>query len=152
MILFSRGGDPDALPFHDKLKQLPEMCFLFTGGVSAYRQEGNLHFLPFESDFFHPDLVHAADLVVGKAGYSMIAEVWAAGVPFAYALREGFRESSVLDAFLQSHISSRGYKDKELASGVWVDDLTSLLKFPRCQPRPNGAEPTAKLITEACLH
>ena len=152
MILFSRGGDPDALPFHDKLKQLPEMCFVFAGGVSAYRQEGNLHFLPFESDFFHPDLVHAADLVVGKAGYSMIAEVWAAGVPFAYALREGFRESSVLDAFLQSHISSRGYTDKELASGVWVDDLPSLLKFPRCQPRPNGAEPTAKLITEACLH
>ena len=152
MILFSRGGDPDALPFHDKLKQLPEMCFVFAGGVSAYRQEGNLHFLPFESDFFHPDLVHAADLVVGKAGYSMIAEVWASGVPFAYALREGFRESSVLDAFLQSHISSRSYTDKQLASGLWVDDLPSLLKVPRCQPRPNGAEPTAKLITEACLH
>ena len=50
------------------------------------------------------------------------------------------------------HAVVRRYTDKELASGVWVDDLTSLLKFPRCQPRPNGAEPTAKLITEACLH
>ena len=66
------------------------MCFVFAGGVSAYRQEGNLHFLPFESDFFHPDLVHAADLVVGKAGYSMIAEVWAAGVPFAMPCARAF--------------------------------------------------------------
>ena len=146
MVLFSRGGDPDALPFLHALKQFANTCFVFAGGVRTERREDNLRFLPFESEFFHPDLVHAADLVVGKGGYSMIAEVWAAGVPFAYVLRDGFRESPALDAFLQANIPSRNYTDSELACGAWVDDLPDLLKLPRNQPRPNGAIHTAKLL------
>ena len=149
MVLFSRGGDPDALPFLDALKQSADTCFVFAGGVSAERREDNLRFLPFESEFFHPDLVHAADLVVGKGGYSMIAEVWAAGVPFAYVLREGFRESSVLDVFLQANIPSRSYTDAELASGAWVEDLPGLLQLPRNEPRPNGAARAAELLLVA---
>ncbi len=146
MVLFSRGGDPDALPFLSALKQFSGVCFVFAGGVPAQRREDNLQFLPFESEFFHPDLVHAADLVVGKGGYSMLAEVWAAGVPFAYVLRDGFRESSALDAFLQAKIPSRRYTDAELVSGAWVDDLPALLQLPREQARTNGASRAAELL------
>ena len=101
LVLISRGGNPDGFSFLERLKKHRNTIFLFAGGVPQVRRDDNLLFLPFKTEFFHPDLVCSADLIVGKAGYSMIAEVWASGTPFSYILREGFRESSVLDLFLK---------------------------------------------------
>ena len=129
------------------------MCFVFAGGVSAYRQEGNLHFLPFESDFFHPDLVHAADLVVGKAGYSMIAEVWAAGVPFCLCLARGLSGVLCLGCISAvTHFLTRLYGQRTGFRCLGRRPAQSSQIPSLSTPRPNGAEPTAKLITKACLH
>ena len=63
--------------------------------------DGHIIRLPAQSAFYHPDLIHAADVVVGKLGYSTLAEVWAAGVPFGYVVRPQFPESGPLEAWAQ---------------------------------------------------
>ena len=146
LVLVSRGGNPKDFTFLPKLKNHPETVFLFAGGVREIRRESNLLFIPYQTEFFHPDLVHAADLVVGKAGYSMIAEIWASGTPFVYVLREGFRESPRLDLFLKEHISSQRITDQEFKAGRWVEDLDVLLALPRREPRINGATEAAHII------
>ena len=52
----------------------------------------NVIVLPHGSPFFHPDLVNASDCVVGKLGYSTLAEIYRAGVPFGFVVRRGFRD------------------------------------------------------------
>ena len=43
------------------------------GSERAAHRRGRLLMLPFHTDFYHPDLVAASDLVVGKLGYSTVA-------------------------------------------------------------------------------
>ncbi len=146
LVLISRGGNPDDFQFLQGLKQYQKAIFLFAGGAPEMRQEDNLLFLPFKTKFFHPDLVHSADLVVGKGGYSMIAEIWASGTPFAYVLREGFRESPILDSFLREKVPSQRINDHEFESGRWIDQLDSLLSLIAVKGRSNGALTSARLI------
>ena len=64
-----------------------------------------MHLLSSRSGIFHPDIVAASDGVVGKIGYSTLAEVYAAGVPYGFVPRPRFRESDVLSAFVQEQMS-----------------------------------------------
>ena len=146
LVLISRGGNPDDFQFLQDLKQYQEAIFLFAGGAPEMRHEDNLLFLPFKTEFFHPDLVHSADLVVGKGGYSMIAEIWASGTPFAYILRDGFRESPILDSFLREKVPSQRINDHEFESGRWIDELDSLFSITAVEGRSNGASTSARLI------
>ena len=69
--------------------------------------EGHVTCLPHQSDYYHPDLIRAADVVVGKAGYSTLAEVYHAGTPFGCVGRSGFRETDILEAFMAAHMPGR---------------------------------------------
>ena len=59
-------------------------------------RKNNVLQIPHHSDFFHPDLVQAADFVFGKVGYSTYSKIYNLQKPFAYLIRSDFRESSVL--------------------------------------------------------
>ena len=72
--------------------------WLVIPGSPQLARDGRVIRLPAHSDFEHPDLIHAADVVVGKLGYSTLAEVWAAGVPFGCVMRPHFPESAPLEA------------------------------------------------------
>ncbi|MBT4223325.1 MAG: hypothetical protein HOD72_02555 [Opitutae bacterium] len=146
LVLVSRGGNPENFQFIQGLKKYPHIIFLFAGGVPEARREDNLIFLPFKTEFFHPDLVHSADLVIGKAGYSMISEIWASGIPFAYILREGFRESPILDSFLCKKVPSKRILDHEFESGGWIHALDAMLSLTTVKGRSNGALTSARLI------
>jgi len=146
LVLVSRGGSIDDLDFLSELKKHKTTQFLFAGGVSEAYQEDNLHLLPFSSNLYHPDLVHAADIVIGKAGYGMISETYASGAPFAYIAREGFRESEALHHFLQQSPSYFSISQEEYLSGAWVRDLEYILELPRSEPQPSGAEQAARLL------
>jgi hypothetical protein len=50
----------------------------------------------------HEDLVASVDCVISKAGYGLVGECMAAGVPLVYGPREGFAEFGALDAALQT--------------------------------------------------
>ena len=136
-VLVTMGGIPWQPTSLRRLETSRECTFVVPGSGERRRRRGSLLTLPYRSGFFHPDLVHAAAAVVGKLGYSTVAEVRAAGVPFAYVPRPTFRESGVLAAFARDHMGGVALAPEELASGGWIDRVPELLD---AAPAPRGAE------------
>ncbi len=116
--------------------------------TSPYRT-GNYILLPHDHHFFHPDLVHASDMVIGKVGYSTIAEVFSAGVPFMYIGRENFRESTYLAAFIAKNMKGKQISLKEFENGSWFNMLSSVMLTVDSQKNfQNGADLVAAFIAE----
>jgi len=141
MVLLTMGGIRDRNPSLGFLRELPGIRFIVPGGASrAARQRGSLTLLPQRSEYFHPDLVAASDAVVGKVGYSTLAETYAAGVPFGYVMRGDFRESPVLVAFVQDNMKGMLIAEEKFYNGTWVAGLNDLLALPRVSCKaPNAS-------------
>jgi len=140
MVVLTTGGIPPAYGFIDRLYEISQTFFVLPGAGVQMQTRGNVIILPHRSDFFHPDLINAADAVVGKLGYSTLAEVFEAGVPFGYVGRADFRESERLAAFAQKHMPAMALEEAEFFSGTWVAKLDALLSLPRAGPgAANGA-------------
>jgi hypothetical protein len=156
LVLVTTGGVPERYEFLQALKKHTEVVFVVPGGARSSRRRDNCILLPVNSTFFHPDLVAAADAVVGKVGYSTLAEVHAAGVPFGYVVREGFRESRVLVDFIRKNMTGLGFDVGSFYSAEWLRRLPELMAMPR-RPRPevNGggqiAECLAPYIASAAI-
>ena len=153
-VLISMGGIPAQYGFLEKLAVHKEIHFLIPGTGKDLRVQGNVILLPHHSEYYHPDLVNASDAVIGKVGYSTLAEVYHAGVPFGYIGRERFRESQVLISFIESHMKGLAIAENDFDSAGWLSRLRDLLALPRSLPRgPNGAEQVARFILRAAsLH
>ena len=102
LVVITMGGIQGRYDFLEKLNLIKDEFFVAPGGADAAGVRGNVIMLPHRSDFFHPDLIAASDAVVGKTGYSTLAEVYQAGVPFGYVKRPHFRESEVLGAYMEA--------------------------------------------------
>jgi hypothetical protein len=156
-VLVTMGGIPDDYSFIDQLVDYKLCHFILPGnwrlrdGASVERR-GNATLLLHHSAFYHPDLVHASDTVIGKAGYSTVAEVYQAGVAFGYVLRARFRESAVLQQFIDSEMPGSEIPEGEFKTGAWLARLPGLLEQPRrARPGPNGADQAATFITQNLL-
>jgi hypothetical protein len=147
MLLITTGGIPENLDFLDTLRKWKQVRFVLPGAGSQSESEGNLILLPHNSPFFHPDLVNASDAVVGKAGYSTLAEVYGAGVPFGHVSRSDSRESRKLTEFVDKEMIGLAIEETEFYNGSWMEKLLVLLPKPRQQPREiNGADQVAEFI------
>jgi UDP:flavonoid glycosyltransferase YjiC (YdhE family) len=144
------GIAPTIYPFIDRLEQSRELFFVIPGGSQQHEIRNNLILLPHASDFYHPDLVNASDAVVGKIGYSTVAEAFHAGVPFYYVMRGGFRESPVLARFVDEQMHGRAMPEEDFASGDWLRFLDELLSSTRTRSRhrPNGAHDIAIFLNK----
>jgi hypothetical protein len=149
LVLITTGGIPGSVRFLDRIEEASEFCFVLPGASESPKRRGNVILLPSHSEFCHPDLVGAADAVVGKAGYSTLAEVYHAGTRFGFVLSRGFRESGVLGRFVMDHMPAVHLSEEGFDEGQWVDDLPSLLALSRSEsPRENGADQAAALLLE----
>lgn len=154
MVLITMGGITANLPFVKELSALDEdVCFVVPAASADVPKEGerqgNVIFLPHNSAFYHPDLVHAADGVVGKVGYSTLAEVYHAGVPYGFVSRPDFRESPVLESYAFENIPAMKFSEGQLNSGAWLKRLSELLDLPRPAVKAvNGAEAAAGYICD----
>jgi hypothetical protein len=147
VVLISMGGIEGQYPFVQKLLDLSEINFIIPGGGQSMQAEKNLVFLPHHSNFYHPDLMGASDMVIGKAGYSTISEAYWAGIPFAYVARQRFPESPVMADFIQSSIGGFEISPDDFQKGIWIDRLPEWLVRPRIQRQPpNGAHQVAHFI------
>ena len=149
IVLITTGGVRDKYPFLKNLTAKKEICFVVPGGSEHPEQQDNFILLPFRSGFNHADLINAADAVVGKAGYSTIAEVYQAGVPFGYVPRSNFRETGKLVAFIEKEMTGLCIGEEEFKTGKWLSKVSQLLSSPKT-PRHNhnGSHQAADLIRD----
>jgi hypothetical protein len=147
-VLITMGGIAEQVQCLDRLTQHRTVYFVIPGAAStSVQKRDNLVLLPHNHDLFHPDLIQACDAVVGKAGYSTLAEVFHAGVPFGYISRPAFRESAVLAAYIDQHMPSIAMPPEQFHTGGWLSRLPDLLALPRVRRSgPNGAEQAAGFI------
>ena len=149
IVLVTTGGVQEKYRFLKSLTSKPEICFVVPGGSERSERHDNLILLPHRSDFFHPDLVNAADAVVGKAGYSTIAEVYQAGVPFGYVPRSNFRETDKLVEYIEKEMKGLCISIEEFQAGKWLQKISQLLDFRRAQRYDhNGSHQAAAFITD----
>jgi UDP-N-acetylglucosamine:LPS N-acetylglucosamine transferase len=148
VVLLTTGGFREKYRFLQSLSDQQGLCFVVPGGSERFERQGNVILLPYRSDFFHPDLVNAADVVIGKAGYSTIAEVYQAGVPFGYVPRPNFRETDKLIEFIKKEMKGVCIGADDFLAGKWIREVRQLLDFP-CIHRQgvNGSRQTAAMIT-----
>lgn len=149
-VLITMGGIENDFQTHKWQVLLPEeVFFIIPGGHSACRRVGNFVLLPHHSQFFHPDLVSASDLVIGKAGYSTLAETYLAGLPFGYFSRPTFREAQILEDFIQKEMSGIRIHESDFRSGDIAPLLSELLALPRIQRSGcNGSDQAAVFILQ----
>ncbi len=142
------GGDPESW-------RVPEGVELVVpGGAGAERRcgrDGRVVLLPHRTPVYHPDLVAAADAVVGKLGYSTVAEAYAAGTRFAYLPRPAFRESPVLERFVREQLPALELTPGDFANGCWLDGLPELLSRPRPAPGDATGAAAAAAVLEGLL-
>lgn len=146
-VLITTGGIPGHYRFLGCLSSYLDATFILPGSSRSPEFRDNMILLPHHSNFFHPDLVNASDVVIGKAGYSTISEVYAAGVPFGYVARERFPESPGLVDFIRKKMDSVAFGEEDFISGRWVERLPHLLSMRRrhrCVR--NGSEEIAAYI------
>lgn len=146
LVLVTMGGVGAALDI-DALRAHPEAVFLLPGGRGEERWQDNLRLLPAEGRWSHPDLMAASDLVVGKLGYSTLAEACQSGTPFAVIDRPLFPESAVLSGLARQRLAVRELSAQALADGSWLRELPELLRLPhRPAGRQRGAAEVAELL------
>ncbi len=152
MVLITMGGFAGGMAFSDSLAGMDgNICFVVPGTTknlpAGGERRNNVVFLPQNAAFYHPDLVLAADAVVGKNGYSTLAEVCRAGVPYGFISRPDFRESPVLASWVRRHMAGIEFTEADFAGGAWLKRLDELLHLPVGeQCAPNGADAAAMHI------
>ena len=152
MVFLTMGGVPQKYPFVSRLHQEFGAIDFVIAGIGAKKQwmAPNILLLPANSDHYHPDLINAADAVIGKAGYSTIAEIYHSQVRFGYFVREDYPEMQALVNFLQHNTDGFSLSARDYMSGDWLSELENLLAVqPLCrQPTVNGNLQVAQLISE----
>jgi len=152
VVMVTMGGIAWQYDDLSALEQHPTYYFIVPGAGQAVERRGHLIALPHHSPFFHPDLINASDAVMGKVGYSTIAEVYQAGIPFGYVARPQFRESDFLVAFIENHMPGRPVSAAAFENGSWLAHLPDLLALPRSPRRKiNVAEQVAACIAATFL-
>ena len=147
--MITMGGVAWSYEHLDALDAETDRVWLIAGGGSGTELErrGRHVLLPHRSPLYHPDLVGAADVVVGKLGYSTVAEVAAAGTRFVYVPRPHFPESDELEAWTRAHLVSKRFEPEHLESDDWLAQLLlavdRIQKRPRKASLPNGADQVA---------
>lgn len=149
VVMVTQGGIAAETPGMAQLRRLSEIQFIVTG-ATASRRDGNIISMKNDANTYLPDYFNACDAVVGKVGYSTVAETWRAGLPMLYVTRDAFRESAPVAAFIEANLRGIGYSEADFARGNWVADIPDLVALPRQRPTApdSGLEAVSDLIKE----
>jgi len=141
LALLSFGGFGLQTAPLDGLAQLNGWVFL----AEPLLADSNPQLRPLPPGVGYPDLVNAADAVITKPGYGIVAECLAHNTPVIYTSRGNFREEALLVAGLQRYGRAVAIGNEQLRRGDFKEALERLLMLP--QPAEalatNGAEVAA---------
>jgi L-arabinokinase len=147
IVLVSFGGfGLERLPW-ERLKRLREFFFVTTTAVS--KKEKNFLVLP-EAQGHYEDLVRAADVVVSKPGYGIVADVIAHRVPILYTPRGDFPEYPFLAEALNQWATCEFIPQEKLLTGEIGPYLRRLMRKQQNWPDIplNGTQVAAERILE----
>jgi hypothetical protein len=151
LVVCSMGGAAAGvstdLPFHHQ----PEVYFVLAGTAPRHELPSNVQILPAQSPLYHPDLMVAADAVIGKVGYSTVAEAYYGRTQFLYIPRPLFAESIVMERFVSERLNGAPIAPDEASflSGSWIRELPDRLcpvSTPLPAGEPNGADQVGVFI------
>ncbi len=128
VVLVTHGRVPQRHAYIDRLVEMPGVWFIIAGGSRQPARHGNAIILPQRSGYYHPDLVNASDAVVGKSGYSTLAEVYHAGIPFGFVSRRRFPEARVVARFIER--KCRDWKSQKKNSPPGMARCAAALAVP----------------------
>ena len=147
VVMVTMGGMNWDYTFLRRLQAAKAYHFIIPGAAQQTEWQGNVILLPNRSTFFHPDLINASNALVGKVGYSTLAEVYQAGIPYGYVTRRYFQEASILADYIDANMTGLSIDPARFAGGDWIDSLPELLSFTRRKSSPpNGADAAATFI------
>ncbi|MEJ2201892.1 MAG: hypothetical protein P8X63_12905 [Desulfuromonadaceae bacterium] len=109
------------------LEQLDDWLFLTDQLPPA--APANLRPLP-KASCSYADLVRAADLVITKPGYGIVAECLANDTACLYTGRGDFREQALLIEGLHRYGRTLEISNDDLRNGNWRESLETLLQTP----------------------
>ena len=147
IVLVSFGGfGLERLP-RERLKRYGDFFFVTTGRVP--KKEKNFLVFP-EPQPHYEDLVRAADVVVSKPGYGIVADVIAHKVPILYTSRGPFPEYPFLVEALNRWATSGFIPREELFAGDLGPYLERLLGKEQNWPAVplNGAQVAAEKVLD----
>lgn len=145
IVLLSFGGlGLDRLPWQE-LMRLREFYFVTSG--KAESESGNLRIIP-AAQRNYADLIRAADVIVTKPGYGIVADAIAHDVPVLYTDRGEFAEHAKLVEALKACATADFIPQADLLAGKLAPHLNRMLNKPRRQTRfaLNGATIAAAKI------
>lgn len=149
MVLVSNGGYSVENPFISSMKRFKYIHFVMPGSLK-FNKSWNVVQLPHNSGYYHPDLLNASDAVIGKPGYSTVAEVYHAKVPFGYISRPQSREPTMLEAFIEAAMEGMPIPREEYFHGHWLHKVPRLIAMrENFHRKPNGAIAAANVIINA---
>jgi len=125
IVLLSFGGlGLERLPWN-QLAQQNDYLFVTTGSTRG--QTGNLLTLP-ATQTRYQDLLRAADAIITKPGYGIVADVLAQRVPILYTDRGEFPEYPRLVAALRDNATAKFIPQDQLLAGNLLPYLRCLLR------------------------
>lgn len=147
LVLITMGRGSWSLDYLERLRAATDLSFVAFAGTPELERHGNVRLLPERSPVSVPDLIAASDVLVGKLGYSSVAEAWAGGTRYAFVPRPAFREGELLAAFVRERLPSLELDGAQFLTGDWLDPVRALLQRPRSErPAENGAETVARVL------
>ncbi|PKO07510.1 MAG: hypothetical protein CVU41_02120 [Chloroflexi bacterium HGW-Chloroflexi-3] len=148
LVLVTMGGIPIDHHNGNIFLSTGNLKFLFpVNNPNAIIDNENIIFLSHNHPYFHPDLVNASDLVIGKLGYSTVVEVYSHAKPFLFIGKKNFRESSVLEKFVREEIISDEIEVNNLFSLHTLNKIQNLISTTKTKNQPiNGADQIVNII------
>ena len=149
LVLVTMGGVAQNYRFLEASAVPDRVHLVVSGGSEQVRSTVKVTWLPMNSDYYHPDLMHASDAVIAKVGYSTLAEAFNSGVPFGYIRRPDFKESEILAGFVESRMSGFQISPDAFFNGSWIHQIRNLLTLPRLNRNAgNGAHQIAEFMVD----
>lgn len=144
LVVVSMGGVDHELPFASRIVEAPGVHFVLLGGDRA--ASADVTRLSGRERPYHPDLMAAADAVVGKLGYSTVAEALQGGTRFAWVERPAFPETAILGDYVERRLPALAVGQEAFAAGDWIAGIPALLERPASPRRTDGAAAAAAAL------
>lgn len=144
-VLITLGGFSAQLEVPKCLKEVPFICVMPTDTIKVERI-GSLILVPWNGSAYHPDLVYFAQGLVGKVGYSTIAEAWQGKTPFVHIPRPDFIESQKLCEYIEKEMRGFTITEEDYFQGKWIETWNKKSYDYLTQTEQNGADQIAEFL------